>query len=256
MGFDLFDRWGRRRSGLIFSPVSVLYFMILLLGLLLLSPLLLATLRGVMIVGLGLPPELAMGFLLLSLFGSFFNVPLYEIVSREPILTFRRISFFGVTWNIPDVRIGTRKTLVTLNVGGALVPILISAYILGDLIPSREPSPLTTYLKFLIALVVVTLVVHRSSRPIRGLGIATPAFIPPMTTVLITLVLFPLGPVSNPFLIAYASGTLGTLLGADLLNFRRFADLGAPVVSIGGAGTFDGIYTTGLASVLLLLLLL
>jgi len=33
-------------------------------------------------------------------------------------------------------------------------------------------------------------------------------------------------------------------------------ELGAPVVSVGGAGTFDGIYLTGLVSVMLVLLLL
>jgi uncharacterized membrane protein len=36
---------------------------------------------------------------------------------------------------------------------------------------------------------------------------------------------------------------------------RKISDLGAPMVSIGGAGTFDGVYTTGLISVLLVLIL-
>lgn len=51
--------------------------------------------------------------------------------------------------------------------------------------------------------------------------------------------------------LAYLSGTLGTLIGADLLNLGRVEGLGAPVVSIGGAGTFDGIFLTGVFSVLL-----
>ena len=245
-----------RRAGLIFRPISILYFIFLLIWLLVLFPLLLVTLRELMVRGLGLPPELTMFLFLLSLFGSLINIPLWEVVSREPTITFRKISFFGVTWYLPDLGLGARRTLVTLNVGGALVPIIISTYILVYLIPSREPSPLATYLKLLVVLAVVTLVVQRTSRPIRGLGIATPAFIPPMTTVLFTLIFYSLGPMSNPYLIAYTAGTLGTILGADLLNMKKFTSLGAPVVSIGGAGTFDGIYMTGLASVLLILLLL
>ena len=51
--------------------------------------------------------------------------------------------------------------------------------------------------------------------------------------------------------IAYVSGTLGTLIGADLLHLRQISKLNAPVVSIGGAGTFDGIFLTGILAVLL-----
>jgi len=41
---------------------------------------------------------------------------------------------------------------------------------------------------------------------------------------------------------------IGTLIGADLRSLR---DLGAPVASIGGAGTFDGIFLTGIVAVML-----
>jgi hypothetical protein len=38
---------------------------------------------------------------------------------------------------------------------------------------------------------------------------------------------------------------------ADLLNLGKLQGLWAPVASIGGAGTFDGIFVTGLIAVLL-----
>jgi len=41
------------------------------------------------------------------------------------------------------------------------------------------------------------------------------------------------------------------LIGADLLNLGQIQGLGAPVASIGGAGTFDGIFITGILAVLL-----
>jgi uncharacterized membrane protein len=51
--------------------------------------------------------------------------------------------------------------------------------------------------------------------------------------------------------LAYIGGSLGTLIGADLLNLDKVAGLGAPVASIGGAGTFDGIFLTGVLAVLI-----
>ena len=45
--------------------------------------------------------------------------------------------------------------------------------------------------------------------------------------------------------------TLRQLLGADLLNMDKIRALGAPIASIGGAGTFDGIFLTGVLAVLI-----
>ena len=50
--------------------------------------------------------------------------------------------------------------------------------------------------------------------------------------------------------LAYIAGSLGTLIGADLTNLDKVRGLGAPVASIGGAGTFDGIFLTGILAVL------
>jgi uncharacterized membrane protein len=50
---------------------------------------------------------------------------------------------------------------------------------------------------------------------------------------------------------SYVSGTLGTLSGADLLNVRRLRELGTDVASIGGAGTFGGVFLSGIIAVLL-----
>jgi uncharacterized membrane protein len=105
-------------------------------------------------------------------------------------------------------------------------------------------------------LLIVTVVVNRSARVISGLGIATPAMVPPIVTVLATLLVDYTSPIHSPAQVAYIGGTLGTLIGADLLNLHRIRDLGAPVVSMGGAGTFDGVYLTGLVSVLLVVLAL
>jgi uncharacterized membrane protein len=79
------------------------------------------------------------------------------------------------------------------------------------------------------------------------MGIAEPVFIPPLAAAGAAFL------ISRRFApaLAYISGSLGTLIGADLLNIKKFQGLGAPVASIGGAGTFDGIFMTGILAVLL-----
>lgn len=42
-----------------------------------------------------------------------------------------------------------------------------------------------------------------------------------------------------------------TLIGADLTNLGSIAKLGVPVASIGGVGTFDGVFLAGVVAVLL-----
>ncbi len=85
------------------------------------------------------------------------------------------------------------------------------------------------------------------AKPVPGAGIMTPALFPPLVTALTALFLGG----DYVYAVAYVSGTLGTLIGADLLNLSKIPRLGASVVSIGGAGTFDGIFLTGILAVLL-----
>jgi uncharacterized membrane protein len=88
---------------------------------------------------------------------------------------------------------------------------------------------------------------YHLAQPIPGVGIALPPILPSVATALIALVLDRRAAPSTAFI----AGTLGTLVGADLLNLGRIQDLGAPVASIGGAGTFDGVFTIGIIAVLL-----
>jgi uncharacterized membrane protein len=82
---------------------------------------------------------------------------------------------------------------------------------------------------------------------VKGVGISTPVFIPPLVAALLAYIL----PSGAPRVIAYVSGVLGTLIGADLSNLNNIPKLGAPIASIGGAGTFDGVFLTGIIAVLL-----
>ncbi len=188
---------------------------------------------------IGLPPELAFFALLVSLLGSYVNIPLTRIESGEmhpePI-----VSSFGVRYRVP-VRYARGSTVVAINVGGAIVPLLISIYVLSHWPAAIVPA--------VLGAAIVAIVVHRFARPIPGLGIATPMFIPPIVAAIVGYLLG--STQHHTDAVAYVSGVLGTLVGADLLNLGKLRQLGAPVASIGGAGTFDGIFLTGIVAVLL-----
>jgi uncharacterized membrane protein len=160
----------------------------------------------------GVHPRYAFAVMLLSLLGSQVNIPLYSI--------------------------DRGATVVALNVGGALIPILVSLYLLVHT---------GMYRRMLIGVSVVAAVVHSLAQIVPGVGIAVPMIVPPLVAAGVAL---PLALRRAPPL-AYVSGSMGTLIGADLLNLGKIARLGAPVVSIGGAGTFDGVFLTGILAGLL-----
>jgi uncharacterized membrane protein len=139
------------------------------------------------------------------------------------------------------IRYATDSTIVAVNVGGAIVPVLISAYLLMHMPAIIVPA--------LIGVAIVSSIVHRFAIPVPGLGIASPMLIPPIVAAACGYFLGSSG--HHRDAVAFISGVVGTLIGADLLNLRNLRDLGAPVASIGGAGTFDGIFLTGIVAVLL-----
>ncbi len=251
----VFDIYMSRARGVVFRPFSLFYFGILLFLLLLVFPVLMTFYRSIMVEALGLPPWMFGGVLFLSLFGSSVNIPLTTLESREPVKVIREVRFFGVTWRVPRVEMGVRRTFVMLNVGGCVVPVLISLYLLLVGIPGASVDLFSSYVDVFVVFFGVVFSTYRSSRLIEGLGIATPMLGPPLATVLCVVGLSLFRVVSCPSQVAYVGGTLGALVGADLLNLGRIRSLGAGVVSIGGAGSFDGIYLTGLFSVVLVLLL-
>lgn len=183
---------------------------------------------------MGVGPHTMFVLLLLSLLGSYINIPAAYLPERE-VAVAAQVDFFGVAYIVPVVR-EWPATVIAVNLGGAVIPVLLSAYLV---IRNR------LYLPGLAAVAVVAAVCHLLARPVPGLGIALPVFVPPLVTAVVALAL------SRRFAapLAYVSGSLGTLIGADLMNLDRIQGLGAPIASIGGAGTFDGIFVTGLLAV-------
>ncbi len=174
--------------------------------------------------------------LLLSLLGSYVNIPVYQL-PPEAVRSGGTAFFFGVPYVIPMVT-EWPGTVIAVNLGGAVIPTILSIY----LIAKNQ-----LFVHGLLGTAIVAAIVHHLAYPVPGVGIALPTFTPPVVATGVALVL------TRRYApaMAYISGTLGTLIGADLLNLGKIQGLGAPVASIGGAGTFDGIFVTGILAVLL-----
>lgn len=151
-------------------------------------------------------------------------------------------SVAGWAANIPLAIFG--GTYLTVNVGGALVPILLVAW----WIRKRK-------LRILPAIVGTTLVAVTAWRivefhPDTGIIGRYPTFFLPVVVALVFSVLVSLRKPITGVPLAYACGSLGALIGADLFHvadIRRHFQT-APdntVISIGGAGVFDMVFLAG-----------
>jgi uncharacterized membrane protein len=184
---------------------------------------------------LGVSSRTALLLLAGSLLGSYFNIPILHLPA-ETVLSGREVDFFGMRYAVPVV-VQWPGTIIAVNIGGAIIPSLTSLYLIarGRL-----------WVQGALATAAVAAVCHWLANPIPGVGITLPIFVPAAVTVVVALLLS----FANAAPLAYIGGSLGTLIGADLLNLDKINGLGAPVASIGGAGTFDAVFLTGIMAVL------
>jgi uncharacterized membrane protein len=185
---------------------------------------------------IGIGPGAVLLLLLASLLGSYFNIPVADLPGQQ-VFAQRYVDFFGMRYAVPVV-VDWPGTIIAVNVGGALVPGIVSLYLL---IKSG------LWVLSIIATACVAAVCNMVANPVQGLGIALPVFVPALTAGIVAMVLSR----RHAAALAYISGSMGTLIGADLLNLGAIRRMGTPVASIGGAGTFDGVFLAGILAVLI-----
>ncbi|ATX81065.1 putative membrane protein [Mariprofundus ferrinatatus] len=220
------------------SPGRLLLLIVLsiLAGTLLLSLVQLGVI-SLMVEKLGISPMQGILFLIFSLIGSALNLPLVSIKAIMPDN--------GINVEVAQKVLGIPvpkfqgKTMIAINVGGCMIPIVFSASLIYRF-PIGTPE-------LLLSVGICSIICYLSSRPIPGVGIGMMPLVAPVTAAIIAVSFG--GEYAAP--LAYITGTLGVLVGADLMHIRDIARLGTPVASIGGAGTFDGIFLTGIVAVLL-----
>lgn len=186
---------------------------------------------------LGLTPEATLLILLGTLFGSGINVPVFKLKTHE---SGRLVMALGrkPVWELfQPARPGS--TVIAVNIGGCVIPVGLCLYFIS--LQILEPINLG------LALLAIIGLSYKLSRPIPGVGFGMPLFIAPLASAFLALILEPI----HAAHLAYISGVLGVLVGADMLHLNKVGHLGVPVASIGGAGTFDGIFLTGIIAALL-----
>ena len=222
---------------MIFPPLIFFLMVTFFLVALIMLPFLMVGLIGEAFLRLGISPGLVFWLLILTLVGSLVNVPIYRFENRD-LVGGQVVSYFGMRFRVPRPE-RVQSTILAVNVGGALIPVALCVYLI---------SQIDFGLSLPVLLAVVTVVVNRLARPVRGMGIGVPGLVPPLVAALGAYFLCPME-LRAPC--AYIASTMGILIGADLLNLGQIRQLGAPVASIGGAGTFDAIFLSGIIAVLL-----
>ncbi len=210
--------------------------LLVLLPILIVTPILIALVElniiSISYAELGLSHDSALALLVATMIGSMINIPISRNkVEYEGTEDFWYRYFFYST--PPRVRTQT----IAINVGGALIPTGFSIYLM----------PHAPVLATLVSTVAVILVARLFARVVPGVGITMPGFITPLVSAGLALLLAR----NHPAPVAFISGTLGTLIGADLLNWPHFDEVGSYMISIGGAGVFDGVFLSGIFAVAL-----
>ena len=177
---------------------------------------------------LGFSPVMVFAVLAAMLVGSFVNIPL----GRRRWVEVEESRFFGLV-----KRRGLRAQGLAVNVGGAIIPLLLVAY----LVP-RVPLEETALASGLMVVICFLL-----ARVVPGKGITIPVLFPALFATIFALVLaFEAAP-----LVAFAAGTIGVIVGGDLLHLPGVLRHNQGVMSIGGAGVFDGIFLVAIVATFL-----
>ena len=211
-------------------------FLLMLLPILILSPILILLVAldviTISYTELGISQDAAIALLVATLVGSMINIPISSrrVEYEEPQSGLSRYFYFS---RPPRVS----KQTIAVNVGGALIPAAFSIYLM----------PHAAFVPTLVSTLVVIIVARLFARVVPGQGITMPAFITPLVSAGLALLLAR----SHPAPVAFISGTLGTLIGADLLNWPNYKKFGRSMISIGGAGVFDGVFLSGILAVAL-----
>src|SRR4030088_217760 len=166
---------------------------------------------------LGVGPGAALLLLFGSLIGSYFNIPV-AVLPGSTVRAHEIVEFFGMRYVVPLVT-SWPGTVLAANVGGAVIPTIMSTYLV---------IRYQLWFKAALATAAIAFIIHSMATPVPGIGIGVPVLAPVITTAILAFIL------SREYAppLAYIGGSMGTLIGADLLNLDKITGLGAPVASI------------------------
>lgn len=215
---------------------------LIILAAVLAVPFLFANISLLALEKLGLSPAAALAAAVGIILGGAVNIPVHRI-PREQEVHVQPLAMFGAgRLFYRKARVVTHSVLA-VNLGGCVIPTLLAVYELAQ-IWAADPWAVP---RVSLAVLANIAVCYRVARPLPGVGIAMPAFVPPLVAAAGALLLVPEAAPNAAFI----AGVLGPLVGADLLHLGEVKKIAVGYASIGGAGTFDGIVLSGLLAAFL-----
>jgi uncharacterized membrane protein len=220
---------------------------LVVLSFIVLMPLLLVDLMRSALERLHLSPGAALASVIGIFVGSVFNLPIYRIrrAEMQPVNT---ATLFGPLVWAPRWERLRQDTVIAVNVGGCVIPLILAAWQTINLVQTGG-WPLAA---LSIAALADIYICYRLARPVPGIGILLPGFAAALVAVGMSWLLLS-GPAELPYRppVAFVAGVLGPLVGADLLHLRDISRVPVGILAIGGAGTFDGIVLSSFLATLL-----
>ena len=216
--------------------------LLLLLLFILLLPFFLADVMITALGKLGLTPQQSILAAMGIFIGGLINLPLTRLERDQPI-TEDIPGMFG----LGPLNFGSQQrksyTVISVNLGGCLIPTLLVIYEIQRLSGVSQSALLAV----VIATAVNIGVCYKLARPVPNKGIALPPLVPALLAASMGIILN----MEYAPAIAFVSGVMGPLIGADLLHLRDISKISTGMASIGGAGTFDGIVLSGILATIL-----
>jgi uncharacterized membrane protein len=207
--------------------------------LLILFPFFFSQLMLASLMKLHLSPEAGLILVIGIFIGGLVNIPVKKIMRERDVIV-DPLAVFGLGGVWPQFRRVRRATIIAVNLGGCVIPSGLALYELAYLAASGA----FTLGAAAIGCLINTVVCYYIARPAPNVGVVMPGFVSPLTAAALALLLAPGAAAPTAFVI----GVAGPLIGADLLHLKDFETSQAGAISIGGAGTFDGIVLSGIVA--------
>ena len=223
----------------VFAIIAIIVLIVLVI------PLLILGLVGAAFSRLGFSWIEAVAVILLMLLGSFVNIPLWTFQREGKTGTDQPAVFDAFTGEpVTDERLTTE---LSLNLGGAVIPFVVSVYLLYEV---QRLTGESLFLQAGITLIMVALITKVSTAIIPTNGIRAPLLVPAVSAMVLGLLIN--GGTGLPAaVVAFAGGTVGTVLGAGILTLPQITKNGVSRISIGGAGMFGAVFLCGLVAALI-----
>ena len=160
---------------------------------------------------LHLSPSTALTLVIAIFVGGLVNIPVKSVVNDRDVVS-HPLAVYGLSDFWPQLQRVRRETIITVNVGGCLIPVGLVVYEIIQLATFNPPALFAVA----VGCVVNSLVCYFIARPVTCIGIVMPGVISPIIAASVALLLAP--DVAAP--VAFAIGVIGPLVGADLMHLK------------------------------------